>query len=464
MSRIIKWIKVFFTHPMILYFFILPVYLPVRMLSEDITRYHHIMPSAFIRIDYFIYVFAQIAISGLLLALGSKWLHRIKPGFDSDFLSSQRGLAIFVSVMFIFSTYLLLSPKSYGWMFFASGVHYFCIAFFANLVILETKHFALPIDQGAPVRLINNTVFGINLNILGMISFLIMNVFLIVANIKAYAIFCVVLECVFLAYLFFVRQYGACLISLVRGNAYFLRMSLAIYGFILLFCVCISLAASVTVFIICLFIPVMLVLAYYLYARFDGKNVRAIFAANFSYGVVVITIMTPIIMLLFNKNSFYVALYSRLAVFEPIISGLFVLLILWLILRGLITSKTRSTYSSLFGGAGLVVLLPFIAWLILHHTSGAWMIALFLCYSVTESFTQYGVREIILKSGSDYEATLFNYYARMIWQGFVPGLYILVLSIFSHFFNLTESLFVSLTIMSVFSLLLLLFCVKFTRF
>lgn len=452
MNTLRQWIKVFFTHPMILYFFILPVYLPIRMLSEDVSRYHHIMPSAFMRVDYFIYVFAQVAISGLLLALGSRWVNRIVSKSDVTFISVQRSVGMLVSVAFIFSTYCLLSPVSYNEMFFASGLHYFCIAFFANLVILETKHYVLPVRSENLARLINNTVFGINLNLLGMVSFIIMNAFMIFASIPVYAHFCVLLECAFFAYLLLIRRYGFYLLNLLRSHKAIFFRSLAGYGLMLLLGVLLSFIASLSVFVICVFIPFILGFAYYLFKHFERSNIQAIFTGNVAYGVLVVSISTPIIMLLFDKSAAYTQLYSRLSTFEPMISGLFVVLILCLILKGMITSETRSTYHCLYRGASIVVLLPIMAWLLLHHASWLWMLCLFLVYSSTESFTQYGVREIILKSNTDFEATLLNYYARMIWQGFVPAVYILVLAILSRLFSLGDALFFALSIMAIFSL------------
>ena len=219
----------FLKHPVLFYAFILPVYLPVRSLGEDFPVYHFLINSDYERIFYFLYVLFQSAIAGVVLSLILRILLKRKIVAESHLLSHMRVMGLLFVLLFTLTTYWILMPVSVTGLYLASGAHYVCSAFLANLVILEAKHYRLPLSakNNDIAKAIGSGVFGLNVDILGILAYGVMSLFVDYVGVQYYIRFCVGLEVAFFFYLFIVRRYWNDVLLLIATQARFITVFMA---------------------------------------------------------------------------------------------------------------------------------------------------------------------------------------------------------------------------------------------
>lgn len=425
------------------------------MLGEAFPLYHLVMGDPISRVRYFLYIMFQTAVSGFSISLAVRFYTKATNCSDSQLLMNMRTLGLIISFVFIFSTWGLLDPSSVTELYLISGVHYFAIAFFGNLVVLESKHYNLPkLTRGAGGmrNAIMSSVMGLNINFLGIFSCAAAYLFVTFISIHAYSIFCVLLDIVFFFFLIAYKKYYTCFFYLVKNKKEFIEQFL-IYLAALVFCVAIAYIASITKIIVLISVFGVYVLDRNMRKEVDAKKVNCILTTNFAYGTAFSLIITPMLLLTLPSEK-YIHGYSGVAILEPVLGALMMLLILFVVVKKWLKSDFTSTKGLVIASSLLVVMLPISLYLLSYGYHWYWVALVYFVYSWVESSSRYVTTEITFSLQKDKVSVETNFYGAFIYRGVVPMFYMLLTAFFSCFYSLPDSIILSNILMVVLTLLL----------
>lgn len=445
--------KVFFKHPFFMYVFIIPVYTPTRILSADFSRYMTLIPSEYARLNYFLLVFFFIGFSGIVLSLLLKACYYFEEKKILSQLNKQRVYSLLISPMFIVSTYYMFFSPNCLYLTLISGLHYFCIAYLGNLAILETKYYKLPFNNKTKqfTKAVNSTLVAIIVNIFGVAFFLLLNFFRSQDEVIFYSYFCVFLECALFFYFLVAKSYWRDVLLYINNTSLgSIIVIFALFGFAVSACILSAELIFLNPLSILIFIPILPGYAFFMSKRVGFRNVQNVFSGSFSYGIVLLVFMTPILLNLQKGGLTNSGNYSELAIIEPVMGFLLAFLLFYSILKDFIKSDELSFNKQIIVSASIILVLPVILYRLKLSYSQLYIIIFFIAYSIIETFTQYGVRGIIFNIANDRDSILLNYFNIMILQAFTPAVYLSILYLNKKFFNNTpDVLYYSVFIMIV---------------
>ena len=189
----------------LIYFFILPVYFPIRALGVELNAYAQVLHESSRLILFFSQITILIAFTSMFLSFFMDYLN--KKYFENEellIIHWYRFIASIFSIIFVISSYFVLNPANKLQLYLWSGVHYFIISFFQQLIRAELNTYKN--NQKISVTQANN-YFGFSLNLVGVISIFIFGWFYENNELAVYSKYCVYLECLFVLYLLIVRGY-----------------------------------------------------------------------------------------------------------------------------------------------------------------------------------------------------------------------------------------------------------------
>lgn len=445
--------RYFFKHPATQYLFILPAYLPIRSLDEQFPIYKELITNDFSRLYYFLFVLFQSAIAGILLSIMLKLMIKYKCINTENVLAHMRAYSLLIVVCFTWSTYILIYPVTPEQLYLMSGVHYFCISYLGNLIILETKHYneSRLKKTSSLNKALNSAAFGVNVDIMGMLSYFIIGFFISSHDIKYYGFFCCFMLVLFLLQLIFVRRYWQPVYRLFTSKSS-VCYSLFYYLITISLCVSIAFIAFMTPYILIISFFGLFCVLKILKRTVSPISLLAIFTGASAYGVILVVLMTPIFIFSMQNAQSSINTYSYMMPYEPLISAIVITVILFFIVRGIIKPGVNNSSIFMFKSGIVTLLLPILLYFNGVTFNGFYVLLFFMLYSYIESSTQYGIREIIFNAKTDFISTLLNFYSSLTTRGVVSTLYLILIKCQSTE-TIHDSIFYTTLILSIFCVL-----------
>ena len=189
----------------IIYFFILPVYFPIRALGVELFAYKKVLHEDSQLILFFLQVTILLSFVSILLSFFMNFINK-KVLINNEYMviNWYRFIAAVFSVVFVVSSYFVLNPTNIFRLYLWSGVHYFIISFFQILIRAELNTYKNRDDTSISEA---NNYFGFSLNMVGIVSICIFGWFYENNDLSVYSKYCVYLEVLFVLYLVVVRGY-----------------------------------------------------------------------------------------------------------------------------------------------------------------------------------------------------------------------------------------------------------------
>lgn len=429
MRKLLTLLKVMATHPSLIYLFILPAFLPLRMLGEAMPVYQQIMHSDYQRIEFFLSAMIVFALMNIVLSgvtyLSKAWIS----GFtERENLIWMRSLALIFSVLFVVTSGFVVVPDSTTQLYFMTGIHFFLFAFFSNFVVVEAKQFkhAFSAKSGSFALQISNQLISINANLLAIVAFFIFSLFLNNWGMLIYQHYVVIIGVGLVFYLGVVKKYYRVFLQLPTLGWGRVWRLLGLYTFALLVAAAIALLfyCSAQVVMLCC-VAMMVIYTAALLTRFAIKDLLALWVSGLNYGIVLTALLSSLFVFLL-PNAASIKIYSWAIAIEPFMSLVVSMLVLYLIFKKIIVSEGNSNYRYIAQCTWLII--PFgLAFVGLYHYLPALLLFIavaFLCYSLIESITRYATQQLIIEKYSVHGASTLYYYYGFIYEGIVPILFI----------------------------------------
>lgn len=330
----------------LIYFFILPVYIPIRALGIELQSYEKIIINPLDLILYFSQITLLLACNSILLSILFEFISKQLFNNESLILPWYRVIATVYAAFFIATSYVVLNPQNmfqlYGW----SGAHYFIICFFQLLIRSEINNSK---KNNIPTTQINN-YFGIVLNISGVISLTIFSLFYSNNYLEYYSKYCIGLEVLFFNYLVFIRKYYLSFWFIARQ--YSIRK---IINYCFWAIVALGIASIVSIlFMLSGCMGSLLIMAFigYLYKKLqldvDRHDLRLIINIGLGYGLV-LAILTGSVLAYFVKNySTNIDSFNYAYSSEPFFSIIIGLVFTWYLLNKNIETSKSTLANSIF--------------------------------------------------------------------------------------------------------------------
>ncbi|MDA0912128.1 MAG: hypothetical protein O2809_11350 [Proteobacteria bacterium] len=414
-------------HPSILYFCILPVYVPIRALAESISSFNQVFKDDFERLYFFSDMLIIGAILGLItwltVMLTEKLIKDVKQ--KSDALTM---VGFFCPFLLMLTTYILLSGKfGGGALYMTMGVHFFLLSYLGNQVILHTKRYQLVAENSLSNEIKNNLMSFI-VNTLGIIVTILFVGFSFLNLLLPFTLATSLCGAVFYYFRFVrgiesfnIQVFLKCLLSFGIGALLALLCGALMYHW--------HNIADALVIVIIAFLSIAIAL------KTKPRYVMLCINGASQYSIVVYVLMSSVLLFLFNDqlSQIYQAVYPL----EPVFSLIVVIIGLRLILR----KKSQTTDATirqnifLFGMLMLPLLWCFyaigsanIAWVLLA------VIVFFIIYAIVEYVVMFNLRQIIFTNQySNQTNTLLSTYLNILYQGFIPVIYLSIASLLHRY-------------------------------
>lgn len=435
----------------IIYFFILPVYIPIRALGIEIQSYEKVLINSLDLILYFSQITLLLACNSILLSMFFEFISKRFFEDDSLIISWYRIIAVLYSGFFIATSYFVLTPQNiyqlYGW----SGAHYFIISFFQLLIrseISQNKSNKISVAQA-------NNYFGIVLNVSGVIALAMFSCLYSKDFSEHYTNYCVGLELLFFIYLMFIRKYYLSFVLVIKK--YSLKKILT-YCFFASFALSIASIVSILFMLSgCLGAIVILVFIGYLYSKLqtevERSDLKLIINVGMGYGLVLAALTGSVLAYFVKFHSANMDFFNYAYSFEPLFSIIIGLAFSWYLLkRNIESSKTALSNSIFILNCTVPVILGFFIFAYIKY--GFLLQSLFIIFGIfacLEYMSLFYVRQIAQQS--EYKelngAKLTNFNS-IVLNGLSPALLYLLIFVFSKFtvLDLSQLLIVSLMILT----------------
>ena len=420
----------------LIYFFILPVYLPIRALGVEFESYVGVLNNDTNLILFFSQITIVLAFTSLLLSFFSDYINKnFFSHNDTLFIHANRVVALFFSCAFILSSYFVLNPSNRYLLYLASGAHYFIIAFFQLLIRSELSTYKN--NQEVSVEQANN-YFGVCLNVAGIFSLFIFSYFYKNLDLITYAKYGVWLQIGFIFYLAFVRNYLKDIKKLITtmGVRKFIQF-LAYYALAL------SLAPMVSVLIMKsgIVAPIITIgFVIYLFSSYRSsiKSSDLGFSINvgLGYGLILSMLTGSIFAYFFQGNQRVMDEFNFSYSYEPLIS--LVLAMGFALL--LINKQIEFSRSWLYKKLSLINLLVPLVFLLSYLTmttapsSQYILLVMFSVYAFLEYFsTFYMIQVAQLSDYNHIQGTRLTSFNTIVMNGLCPSLIYISVSFLSNF-------------------------------
>lgn len=444
-------IRGLFTSIGIIYFFILPVYIPIRALGIEIQSYEKVLINSLDLILYFSQITLLLACNGILLSMFFEFISKRLFEDDSLIIYWYRIIAVLYSCFFIATSYFVLTPENiyqlYGW----SGAHYFIISFFQLLIrseISQNKNNKISVVQA-------NNYFGIVLNVSGVIALAIFSCLYSNDFSDHYTNYCVGLELLFFIYLMFIRKYYLSFALII--NKYSVKKILTYCFFATLALFIASIVSILFMLSGCFGAIVILVFIGYLYSKLqkevERSDLKLIINVGMGYGLVLAALTGSVLAYFVKLHSANMDFFNYAYSFEPLFSIIIGVVFSWYLLkRNIESSKTALSNSIFILNCTVPIILGFYIFAYIKY--GFLLQSLFIVFGIfayLEYMSLFYVRQIAqqceYKELNGAKLTNFN---SVVLNGLSPALLYLLIFAFSKFtvLDLSQLLIASLMILT----------------
>ncbi|MCF6765297.1 hypothetical protein L3V82_05895 [Thiotrichales bacterium 19S3-7] len=417
-------------HPSMIYFFVLPIYVPIRTLAEYIIQYKEAFPDATSRFYFFVSSVVIGAFVSIIIYFVINHIIKAARIKKNDAVIAKIG--ILCPLILLATTYLLLNDQiSIQIKYIVMGAHFFLIRYLTNYVILATKYFKMehiPDDKKAMA----NNIIHLNVNFLGIIINFAFILFLITQSTFLFLESVLIIGCIYY-YIQYVRKTDA--VSITSLLIAFIIFTLGIVTSSLISFIMFESTLSIYLMIMLMFVYLTVKL---LNKAHHHTHVYHYIAGSFNYGVLLFPIISSLIIFLLYKHHTQ-PLYQYIYSFEPPISAAVAILFTYLLAK----NKIKTHNAALFKSTkyyGLVSFLSIILlWIITYDNTYTFLIAavlFFIAYSTVEYIIQFNLIQMLLQNNYDTSTTtLFNIYFTVIIMGVIPVLFLWFQSMLNQYFN-----------------------------
>ncbi|WP_058523525.1 hypothetical protein [Legionella birminghamensis] len=441
-----------------IYFFILPVYIPIRALGIETHFYDEVSSSPLELILYFSQITMLLACNSMLLSFFYQFLSKAltKKGGENHILHIYRLLAIVFSCFFTITSYFVMNPHNILSLYAWSGAHYFVICYFQLLVreeISNSRKTNLSTAHG-------NNYFGIILNFSGVITLGIFSWFFANDYTEQYRTFCMVLEMAFVCYLVFVRRYHLSFKE-ICGQYSFIQILIA---FSLIFLMLIVASIVSTAFMLSGWVGALLILIFIAYfykihqIEVEKIDLQLLVSIGLGYGLV-LAVLTGSILTYFVKNeSNILNVFNYTYSCEPFFSILIGLVFTLFLLKRNVTFSRKELMSSIFYiNLFVPVFLGLFFWSINKQVMGlSVFLLIFAAYALLEYLSLFYVRQIAqLEQYNELQGAKLTNFHSLVLNGLSPALLYLLIRGLSKLtlLELKHILIIAIVILTIFSTL-----------
>lgn len=437
----------------IIYFFILPVYLPLRTLGIELSSYEHLSTPTDL-ILYFLQIMLLIGCNSILLSLCHGWLAKRYLIKERLIIHWYRTIAVIFSVFFAASSYFILTPNSLLSLYFWSGAHYFIISFFQILIRSEIHHNRSGITKAGA-----NNYFGLVLNLSAVIALSVFSYFYATHNLKYYGTYCFLLELGFCIYLLFGRRYYVSILKI--GNKFSLKVK-ATFIFLCTLSLLLSSIASL-VFVMSGWLGAVSLLAFVIYfyiqlkPEVDKRDLQLIISVSLGYGLILAIVSGSVMTYLIRNYSSNYDVFNIAFSCEPLFSVFIGLVFSYFLMAGKIKTAKNDLDNSLFLLNFCVpVILGFFILSTFMKPSLYYLVIMFGFYAFLEYTSLFYVRQIAQNEDyTDFQAARLTNFHSIILNSLCPSLLYLSILLLTKFttLELKEQLIVSISGLTVLSII-----------
>ncbi|MCF6776884.1 hypothetical protein L3V83_09925 [Thiotrichales bacterium 19X7-9] len=436
-------------HPSMMYFFILPIYVPIRTLAEYISQYKEAFPDVASRFYFFVSSVVIGAFVSITIYFVISAIIKVCKLKQSDDVIAKIGLLC--PLLLLLTTYLLLNEHiSIMVKYTIMGAHFFLIRYLTNYVVLATKHFKMKHISDDQMTMANN-IIHLNINFLGIIINFAFVFFLLTQSTFAFLETMLVIGCIYYYFGYFNKAKSVSISS----------FALALMVFILGICISsvisfIMFKSTVTVYAMILVMFIYLTLQLLKKAK-NKAHVYHYIAGSFNYSVLLFPIISSLIIFLLYHHQTQ-PLYQYIYSFECPISALVAIIFTFFLAKKRIKTNDQALAQSTKHYGLISFLSLFLLWAMTYDNTYTFLISavlFFLAYSTIEYVIQFNLIQTLLQNHYDTETTtLFNIYFTLIIMGVTPVLFLWFQSVITYNFHYDfyQALPISATVLFIFVL------------
>ncbi|WP_162902321.1 hypothetical protein [Facilibium subflavum] len=423
--------KIFFLnciyHPSLIYFCILPIYVPMRALAGNIQGFQVVFHNAYERLYFFVDMVSIVALLGIIVWFVVFLTTKFNKTTSQDDAITLIGW--FCPFALMVTTYLLLSGHYSALVVYAAmGAHFYLLRYLGVHVVLQMKKYKL---QGEHILgdEIKNNLLSFMINTLGTI----VTILFVLASFY-HSLLYFTLSTSFLGGVYFYFRYIHKKIHHFHLKALLKSIIPFAIGCILAMLVGIMMFAW-HVFSSWLILLSFLIVSFALLRQVKPRYVLMYITGYGQYALVLLTIMASLI-LFFLSSVAPKKLYDSLYMLEPVFS----LLIVIVYLIGLYKSQNKIADKQIVHNVyktNFLLIIFAISLLVLITQSLVLiivgLIGFLLIYSIIEYRTQFNMMQIILINHYNPQTnTLLSIYTEIIRSGIIPVVFFGVLSLLRH--------------------------------
>lgn len=424
----------------IIYFFILPVYFPIRALGVELVAYKEVLHEDSGLILFFLQITILLSFMSILLSFFMDYLNK-KIFLDKEYLIIHwyRFVASFFSVVFVISSYFVLNPANTFQLYLWSGVHYFVISFFQILIRAELNTYKNRNDISISQ---SNNYFGFSLNFVGIISICIFGWFYENNDLSIYSEYCVCLEALFVFYLVVVRNYY----SDIKKVVSFFGVKRAITSlFVMVVVLALASILSFVVMSIGVIGPIMTIVLiaviYYVYRKtVNQSDLNLVVGISLGYGLILAVFTGSIFTYFLHNSQSSMDLFNFAYSSEPFVSLILGLVMAWSLVKNNMEYARENLYKYVSYVNFLVpfVFIIFYCQIIADHRIVLLLVLMFGVYAFIEYASMFFLRQIAQHSDyNSFQGTRLASFNVIALNGICPSLIYLSIYTYSHLTTLT---------------------------
>lgn len=444
LSRLMNALKGLFSSIGIIYFFIIPVYIPIRAMGIELHSYENVINNPLDLILYFLQITMLLACNSILLNIIYDFISkRLKD--DTLITHWYKLTAIFFSFLFIITSDFILKPDSLLMLYMASGAHYFIISFFQLLIRSEIKHNRNQQITSAQA----NNYFGVTLNVSGCIALAAFAWFYANKHVEYYADYCIFLEITLFIYLLLGRKYYSSIKILLKHYSYFRLMSRFLCAVIILFIAAfLSSLFMLSNWVGPLFLLIFIVRFYnQLKHVVNKRDLKLLINIAMGYGLI-LTVLTNSIFAFFMKNK-GINLFNFAYSLEPIFSVVIGLIFTWILLNQNINTSRQTLAKNIFL-LNCSIPLSLVLFTCIYIKKGVLLpllVSMFGIYAIVEYLSLFYARQIAQQNEyNELQGAKITNYNSIILYGLCPALLYLMIYVLSKFTFLQSTSLLSATV------------------
>lgn len=409
----------------IIYFFIFPVYFPIRALGIELNAYTTVLHDS----KKLILFFSQITI---LIAFISIFLSFCIDHLNKRFCKNQehlivhwyRSIASMLGIVFVISSHFVLNPANIMQLYLWSGIHYFIISFFQLLIRAEINTY----KNNKETSIVQaNNYFGFSLNLVGIISIFIFGWFYENKELLVYSKYCSYLELIFVLYLLFIRGYVKDIRIIMSASPV-----KTIFSYVALMMLMLLTAAVLSLFVMSIGVlaPVITLIAIaFIYSTFKqslrADDLKLIINISLSYGLILAAFTGSVLAYFLHGIENHIDLYNFAYSSEPFVSLLLGLIMAWILVRGNSEYKRDQLYKqvSLVNFLTPLVFIIFFISLFKDQHFLLFLIMMFGVYAFVEYMSMFYLRQVTqLSEYNNIQGSRLASFNVIVLNGLCPSL------------------------------------------